>query len=520
AMPFAQMHYPFENKELFSKSFPADFIAEGIDQTRGWFYTLHNIATALFDKPAYKNIIVNELILDENGIKMSKSKGNVVDPFDIMDEYGADAVRWYLLVNNPPWKPTLFSRKDIAQTVISDFFRSLTNTYAFFALYANIDGFTGNEELVPVTERPEIDRWVLSRINTIIADYRKYMDEYELTKALRSVQTFCIYELSNWYIRRNRRRFWKGENDKDKRAAYQTLKEILLKVVSLIAPVAPFLSEDLYLRLKSDNSPESVHLLEMPESDVTLIDKELERRMEIAQRIVFLARSLREKAKIRVRQPLRRILVPVLTPADRRDIQHFEEIIKEELNVRTIEFVSGDTDIVRKSAKANFKTIGKKFGKITQQVANEIKNLKPQQIKQLELEKELKLNIAGNDVILDSEDIEIVSEDMEGWLVASEANVTVALDTQMDEELLQEGIAREFVSRIQNLRKNSGFEVTDRISIEYNAPENFQIALNAQKEYIKNETLALTLNFNDKLSAGEDIEIDEILMKVKIEKEH
>jgi isoleucyl-tRNA synthetase len=274
----------------------------------------------------------------------------------------------------------------------------------------------------------------------------------------------------------------------------------------------------LYLRLKSDNTPESVHLLEMPDSDVTLIDKELERRMEIAQRIVFLARSLREKAKIRVRQPLRRILVPVLSPADRRDIQYFEEIIKEELNVRTIEFVSGDTDIVRKSAKANFKTIGKKFGKITQLVANEIKNLKPQQLKQLELEKELKLNIGGNDVILNSEDIEIVSEDMEGWLVASEANVTVALDTQMDEELLQEGIAREFVSRIQNLRKNSGFEVTDRISIEYNATENFQTAFNAQNEYIKNETLALTLKFNDKLSTGEDIEIDEIFIKVKIVK--
>ncbi|MBI5324775.1 MAG: isoleucine--tRNA ligase [Ignavibacteriae bacterium] len=515
SMPFAQMHYPFENQELFEKEFPGDFIAEGIDQTRGWFYTLHNIATGIFNKPAYKNIIVNELILDKDGIKMSKSKGNVVDPFEVMEEYGADAIRWYLMVNNPPWKATLFNKEDIAKTVISDFFRSLTNTYAFFALYANIYNFTGNEEAVDFEELPEIDRWLYSRVNSLIVDYKKYFDEYDITKALRAVQNFVRNELSNWYIRRNRRRFWKGENDKDKRAAYQTLRHIIINVIKLISPTSPFLAEIIYQNLKLEGDAESIHLLNIPEPDLKVINKELEQRMEIAQTIVFLVRSLRETSKLKVRQPLRRILVPVLSPKFRRDIQHFEEVIKEEINVKEIEFVSGETEIVKKSAKPNFKTIGKKFGKITQQVANAIKELKEKDIKFLEINNSLKLKIAETEIELSGEDVEIISEDIEGWLVASQDNITVALDTQIDDELIKEGIAREFINRIQNLRKNSGYDVTDRINISYNAQENISVAIEEKKHHIMNETLAETLN-QSKFDGGAEIDIDDIKIKVII----
>lgn len=516
AMPFAQLHYPFENKELFDKTFPGDFIAEGIDQTRGWFYTLHNIATALFDKPAFKNIVVNELILDEKGIKMSKSKGNVIDPFEIMDKHGADAVRWYLFVNNPPWKSTMFSEKDLVKTVLSDFFRSLTNTYAFFSLYANIDNFTGEEELVPVSERPEIDRWIISCVNSLLENFTNHMEKYDVTKAFRGIQEFVINELSNWYIRRNRRRFWKGEKDKEKIAAYQTLREVMVNVLAMMAPLAPFIAEDLYQRLKTLGEPESIHLMDFPKPNQELISKELELRMDLAQKIVNLARSLRERAKIRVRQPLRRILVPVLTPQDRRNIQYFENIILEELNIKGIEFVSGDMDIVRKSAKGNFKVLGKKYGKNTQPVANAIKELNNAQIKELELKQSLQLMINGEPVEIAYDDVEIMSEDIEGWLVASENGITVAIDTSLDAELISEGLAREFVSRIQNLRKTSGLEVTDRISIKVNADAEFAEALTKQVDYIKNETLAEAVSFD--AVSGTELEIDEVKFSVVIEK--
>lgn len=516
AMPFAQLHYPFENKELFDKTFPGDFIAEGIDQTRGWFYTLHNIATALFDKPAFKNIVVNELILDEKGIKMSKSKGNVIDPFEIMDKHGADAVRWYLFVNNPPWKSTMFSEKDLVKTVLSDFFRSLTNTYAFFSLYANIDNFTGEEEIVPVSERPEIDRWIISCVNSLLENFTNHMEKYDVTKAFRGIQEFVINELSNWYIRRNRRRFWKGEKDKEKIAAYQTLREVMVNVLAMMAPLAPFIAEDLYQRLKTSGEPESIHLMDFPKPNQELISKELELRMDLAQKIVNLARSLRERAKIRVRQPLRRILVPVLTPQDRRNIQYFENIILEELNIKGIEFVSGDMDIVRKSAKGNFKVLGKKYGKNTQPVANAIKELNNAQIKELELKQSLQLMINGEPVEIAYDDVEIMSEDIEGWLVASENGITVAIDTSLDAELISEGLAREFVSRIQNLRKTSGLEVTDRISIKVNADAEFAEALTKQVDYIKNETLAEAVSFD--AVSGTELEIDEVKFSVVIEK--
>lgn len=516
AMPFAQLHYPFENKELFEKSFPADFIAEGIDQTRGWFYTLHNIATALFDKPAFKNIIVNELILDEKGIKMSKSKGNVVDPFYIMDTYGADAARWYLFVNTPPWKSTSFNEKDIAKTVISDFFRSLTNTYAFFTLYANIDNFTGEEEFITYNERPEIDRWILSLVNSLIKNFIEYMEKYDVTKAFRTVQDFVINDLSNWYIRRNRRRFWKGEKDADKIAAYQTLREVMMNVISLMAPLAPFISEALFQRLKAAGDPESIHLMNFPTPNEELISHELEVRMELAQKIVNLARSLREKSKIRVRQPLSKILVPVLTPEDRRNIQYFENIILEELNIKGIEYVSGDMDILRKSAKGNFKVIGKKYGKNTQHVANAIKELTNSQINELEKTKKLAIKANNEDITIDLEDVEIMSQDIEGWLVASEGAITVALDTHISEELLSEGIARELVNRIQNLRKSSDFLVTDRISIKMDADAELAKHINSQIEYIKNEVLAneLTICNNN----GAEVEIDDFKAKIEIQK--
>ena len=424
AMPFAQFHYPFENVELFESQFPADFIAEGIDQTRGWFYTLHNIATALFDKPAFKNIVVNELILDKNGVKMSKSKGNSIDPFEIMDRLGADAVRWYLYVNNPPWKATLFNEEDLAKTVISDFFRSLTNTYAFFALYANIDGVTGEEADIPFEKKPEIDRWIISRVNSLLADFTKLMNEYELTKASRAVQNFVINELSNWYIRRNRRRFWKGEKDDEKIAAYQTLREVMMRIISMIAPTTPFLAEDLYQRLRTEKDPETIHITMMPLADESKIDKSLERKMELAQIIVSLSRFLREKSKIKVRQPLRRILIPVNNAQERRDIQLVADIIKEEINIKEIEFVTDETaGVVSRKAKGNFKTLGKKFGKNTQAVANAIKDFTSEQIKQIEASKKLMVLVGEQEVQIDFEDIEISSEDIEGWLVASEGSV-------------------------------------------------------------------------------------------------
>ncbi len=518
AMPFAQLHYPFENQELFDKIFPGDFIAEGIDQTRGWFYTLHNIAVALFNKPAFKNIIVNELILDKNGVKMSKSKNNAIDPFYIMDKYGADAARWYLFVNNPPWKSTKFNEDDLAKTVVSNFLRSLSNTYAFFALYANIDKFSNDMPEIPLEKRPEIDRWILSRISSVTNDYLESMDAYDVTKALRGVQNFIIDELSNWYIRRNRRRFWKGENDDEKIAAYQTLRTVLIRVLELISPTAPFIAEDLYQRLKSDTDEISIHYRIIEKADENLINKDLERRMEAAQIITSIVRSLREKASLRVRQPLRRILVPVINPQQRRDIQSVEDIIKEEVNIKAIEFVSDETsDIVSKTAKGNFKVIGKKYGKNTQNVANFIKTMTNNQIKEMELSGKYKVNFDGVELELSMEDIEISSQDIEGWLVASDAGLTVALDTSLDENLLMEGFAREFVSRIQDIRKESGFDVTDRITIEFSADEKSTIAIEKMSDYIKSETLAESVSINTELTESE-IELLDTKLFVKVAK--
>jgi len=517
SMPFAQFHYPFENKELFEQSFPADFIAEGIDQTRGWFYTLHNISTALFGKPAYRNVVVNDLVLDKRGQKMSKSKGNTVDPFDVMDRFGSDAVRWFLMSSSPVHKPKLWNEDDIAKTVIADFFRSFTNTFEFFVLYANVDGFSLDDERISVQDRPEIDRWIVSRLHTTIKQYMEAMDSYDLTKGCRIVQEFVIEDVSNWYVRRNRRRFWKGEYDADKRAAFQTLHEVLLRVAEMIAPVAPFLSESIFLRLQPTLNQLSVHCIILQSCDDSVIDNDLENRMKQAQGIVSLARSLREKAKIKTRQPLRRILLPVDSPAMRRQLQTVEDIIKEEINVKEIEYVSDDTNIVRRSAKPNFKIIGKKYGDGTQLVAQAIKTLTHDMVRKLEQTSVLALTIDDKTVQIDFEDVEIISEDIEGWLVASDSGLTVALDTELDEHLIREGLAREFVSRLQKIRKESGYDVTDRVAVLYHADNETSAALESMRSYIGMETLAESLERGEQ-PLGVDLEINGRHVNVRVQR--
>ncbi|MFN3194707.1 MAG: isoleucine--tRNA ligase [Chlorobiota bacterium] len=519
SMPFAQLHYPFENKELFDNSFPADFIAEGIDQTRGWFYTLHNISTALFDKPAYRNIVVNELILDKNGIKMSKRLGNSIDPFEIMDKMGADAVRWYLFVNNPPWNTTKFNPEDISRVVISDFFRSLTQTYNFFSLYANIDKYDVESEEIPVDDRPEIDKWILSRVNTLAKEYIKLMDEYELTKAHRLIQEFTVNELSNWYIRRNRRRFWKGENDNDKLSAYQTLRKVFIRVLQLTASAAPFLSEDLYQRLKKSDEPLSIHLSDFMDVNNDIIDLELEEKMETAQRVVYLARSLREKSQIKTRQPLQKILIPVLTPVFRRNIEEMADIIKEELNIKEIEYINDSTsNIIKKNVRPDYRSIGNKFGKLTSKIANAVKGFNNMDIDTLLNNGEIVVEVEGESYSLNQEDVEVYHEDIEGWLVANEKNVTVALDTSISEELKNEGIARDFVSKIQNIRKDIGLEVTDRIDIKVVSDDLFNTSINILSDYIKNETLCDNIAIVETLEESTSIEIDDNNLSVLVTK--
>ncbi|MBU3678546.1 MAG: isoleucine--tRNA ligase [Candidatus Kapabacteria bacterium] len=517
SMPFAQFHYPFENKEIFESSFPADFIAEGIDQTRGWFYTLHNISTALFGAPAYRNVVVNDLVLDKRGQKMSKSRGNTVDPFEVMSRFGSDAIRWFLMASSPVHKPKLWNEEDIAKTVIADFFRSLTNTYEFFALYANVDGYSSSDALIPVSHRPEIDRWIISRLNTLMKSYQSAMDDYDLTRACRVIQEFTIEEVSNWYVRRNRRRFWKGEYDDDKRAAYQTLHEVLLRIAEMMAPVAPFLSESIFLRLRMHDEQFSIHCSILQSCDESVIDNELEHRMKQAQRIVSLARSLREKAKIKTRQPLRRILLPVDSPQMRRQIQSVEDIITEEINVKDIEYVSDDTNIVRRSARPNFKVIGKKYGTDTQAVANSIKSMTHDDVRRLEQSSVLMLTIGEKTVQIDFEDVEIISEDIEGWLVATDAGTTVALDTELDESLVREGLAREFVSRLQKLRKDSGYNVTDRISVEYSTDDETSAAIESMRSYIGMETLAEALERGGQFE-GTELEINGRHVNVRVKR--
>lgn len=505
AMPFAQWHYPFENRDLIDsgEQYPADFICEGIDQTRGWFYSLHAIGSFLFRKPAFKNLLVNDLLLDKEGQKMSKSKGNTVDPFSVLDKYGADTLRWYLVTASPPWRPTMFDEEGLGE-VQRKFFGTLVNIYAFFALYANIDGFRNAEPRTALLERQEIDRWIISELNSLVKRYAQYMDAYDVTRASRNVSDFTIDQLSNWYVRRNRRRFWKSEKGADKTSAYQTLYECLVTVTKLMAPFAPFLAEQLYRNLNEVTGLErfsSVHLATMPTAVEASIDADLESRMEHAEKIVMLVRAMRMKSNLKVRQPLRRIILPITHEREREEVRQMEEVILDEINVKAVEYVTDESGLVGKKARANFKSIGPKFGKSVQNIARRIKEMSVMEIGELERTGTFRLPLNGETVTVTKEDVDIVREDIAGWLVESDGNVTVALDTTLDDRLLAEGFAREFVNRVQNMRKDAGFEVTDRINIYCRAPGKLQSVLESMASYIMNETLAL--EFSSSYRAGE-----------------
>jgi len=501
SMPFAQFHYPFENKELFEKSFPADYICEGIDQTRGWFYTMHAIATMLFDNIAYKNLIVNELILDKNGMKMSKSKGNTVDPFYLFDKYGADATRWYLVSGSPPWRTTLFDEDGISE-VQRKFFGTLINTYSFFALYANIDNFNFNEKFVPYEERPEIDRWIISRLSALIEEFQNHMENYDVTKAARAVSSFTIDQLSNWYVRRNRRRFWKSEISESKISAYQTLYECLVTIAKLTSPFAPFLAEELFRNLNSVTGlekEESVHLVEFPEPAYR--DKSLDLNMDVAQKVVYLTRSMRAKSNLKVRQPLKKIMVAI-DSTRKKAVEKMKDVILEEVNIKELIILDDDSTIVSKSAKPNFKTLGPKYGKIMKLLAERIKSFSTEEIKKFENSGSLEIEIKNQKVTLDREDVEIISTQIEGWIVETDDGITVAIDTELDESLIAEGYAREFVNRVQNLRKDSGLDVIDRINVKLKSDDLFTNYISEFENYIKNEILADKIIINGDISGN------------------
>jgi isoleucyl-tRNA synthetase len=522
SMPYAQWHYPFENKPLIdnNKAFPADFIAEGVDQTRGWFYTLHAIATMVFDSVAYKNVVSNGLVLDKNGQKMSKRLGNATDPFETLSTYGADATRWYMISNANPWDNLKFDVEGIEE-VKRKFFGTLYNTYSFFTLYANIDKFTYAEPDISSQDRPEIDRWILSELNTLVEKVDAFYADYEPTKAARVISEFTQEYLSNWYVRLCRRRFWKGEYETDKISAYQTLYTCMVTIAKLGAPIAPFFMDRLYLDLNSATHKEpfeSVHLANFPSVDQTLIDKNLERKMEQAQTISSLVLSLRAKEKIKVRQPLQKIMIPVNSITQKEDILAVVDLVKHEVNVKEVELLEDASDILVKQIKPNFKALGPRFGKDMKLIANAIQNMTPEDIKQIEEKGELGIEINGKSINLERDDVEITSQDIEGWLVANQGAVTVALDVTISEALKEEGIARELVNRIQNLRKDSGFELTDRIEVYLQSDIAIENAVKQNLEYIKLETLTENLRLVAQLEKGDDISFDAINTKLYIQK--
>jgi isoleucyl-tRNA synthetase len=494
SMPYAQWHYPFENKEMIDehKAFPGDFIAEGVDQTRGWFYTLHAIGTTVFDSVAYKNVISNGLVLDKNGQKMSKRLGNAVDPFETLDKYGPDATRWYMITNAAPWDNLKFDTAGIKETQ-RKFFGTLYNTYSFFGLYANIDGFSYTENRIATSERPEIDRWIISKLNSLVQQVDEAFDAYEPTKAGRLIQNFVNDQLSNWYVRLCRRRFWKGDYTADKIAAYQTLFECLETIAILSAPIAPFYSDELYSDLNKvakRHEATSVHLANFPEVVEADIDTELEAQMEIAQQVSSMALSLRKKEKIRVRQPLQKIMVPILDPSFKSRIQHVQDLILSEINVKELELLEDTTGVLTKKIKPNFKTIGPKYGKQMKAIAGMVKDWGDEEIASVENSKGWSGEINGEQLDLDFTDFEIETDDIPGWLVTSENGITVAMDITISPELRQEGIARELVNRIQNFRKDAGFEVTDKINVSIDTSEEISAAIQANKSYIAAEVLA------------------------------
>ncbi|MDA8569177.1 isoleucine--tRNA ligase [Flavobacteriaceae bacterium] len=524
AMPYAQWHYPFENKELIdeNKAFPADFIAEGVDQTRGWFYTLHAIATMVFDRPAYKNVVSNGMVLDKDGKKMSKRLGNAIDPFDTIEAHGADATRWYMISNANPWDNLKFDPDGIVE-VKRKFFGTLYNTYSFFSLYANLDHFDNSAPQIPLADRPEIDRWVLSELHSLIIRVEAAYEAYEPTKAARAISDFVQENLSNWYVRLCRRRFWKGEYGPDKIAAYQTLYECLLVVSKLSAPIAPFFMDRLYLDLASvceSNIKESVHLAQFPEANSAVIDTHLERKMQLAQNTCSLVLSIRQKEKLKVRQPLQKIMVPVSAAVKAVDLKAVSSLILSEVNVKELEILEDSSDILVKQIKPNFKTLGPKFGPKMKAVAAAIQSLTSKDINQIEQNGTIDLQIDGNKIALELSDVEISSQDIEGWLVASSGPLTVALDATLSPALKAEGIARELVNRIQNLRKDSGFEVTDKIVIKFLKDPFIDSALLDNLEYIKTETLATEILVETTLKEGLPIEFDEVRSVLFIEKQN
>ena len=519
SMPYAQIHYPFENKELIDKrlAFPADFINEGVDQTRGWFFTLHAIATMVFDSIAFKNVISTGLVLDAKGDKMSKHKGNVVNPFTMIDKYGADPVRFYMMTNSEPWDNLKFDEKGVDE-VRRKFFGTLYNTYSFFSLYANVDDFDNSQPEVPLNERPEIDRWILSALHSLIKGVDKELGNYDPTRAGRLIDNFVNDDLSNWYVRLNRKRFWGKEMSKDKLSAYQTLYTCLETVAKLLAPFAPFYSDQLYLDLTKATGrggEQSVHLAKYPEADESFIDSDLEIRMGMAQKITSMVLALRRKVNIKVRQPLQAIMIPAVDDEQKNHIEAVKDLIKNEVNVKELRFVEGSGVLVKK-VKCNFRTMGKKFGKLMKGIAAAMGNLSQEEISQLQTTGSYELEVEGQKAVVEATDVEIISEDIPGWLVSNEGNLTVALDVELTDELLNEGMARELINRIQNIRKEIGLEITDRINVTLSPDSKVEAALAGFADYIKAQVLAdnVCIADNDGIAA----EIEDLNINIKVAK--
>ena len=522
AMPYAQLHYPFENADKFDTVFPADFVAEGVDQTRGWFYTLHAIATMLFDKVAFRNIISNGLVLDKNGNKMSKRLGNAVDPFEVLNKYGADATRWYMITNSQPWDNLKFDTEGVDE-VRRKFFGTLYNTYSFFALYANVDGFTGKEDVVAVENRPEIDRWIISELNSLTARVTEALENYDPTPAARAIQEFVCENLSNWYVRLNRKRFWGGGMTEDKLAAYQTLYTCLETVAKLAAPFAPFISDRIYRDLNAVSghcAESSVHLSTFPVCDQSLINSDLEQMTYIAQKVSSMVLALRRKVNIKVRQPLTKILIPVLDAEVERHITAVKQLIASEVNVKEVELIHDTTGVITKRIKPNFKTLGPKYGKYMKAIAALVATFTQEQIAAVENGTLTTLDMGAESIEVSAADFEITSEDMPGWLVTSEGKLTVALDITLTPELEKEGVARELINRIQNIRKDSGLEVTDKIRVEVEAIDAVRDAVADHASYIGLQTLAVEV-----VCAAEpkgefvvDSDVNDIPLKISITK--
>jgi isoleucyl-tRNA synthetase len=519
AMPYAQWHYPFENKETFDKNYPADFIAEGVDQTRGWFFTLHAISGMLFDSVAYKNVIANGLVLDKDGNKMSKRLGNAINPFETLKKYGPDATRWYMIANANPWDNLKFNLQGVEE-VQRKFFGTLQNTYNFFALYANLDGFTFEGESIPLEKRTESDRWILSKLNSLKKAVDAAYDDYEPTRAARLIQDFVQDDVSNWYVRLNRKRFWKGEYNDDKKAAYQSLYECLESIAILSAPIAPFYMDNLFQSLNKVSGRmdfESVHLVDFPQADESIIDKDLEERMFLAQHISSLTHSIRKAQKIKVRQPLHKILVPVLNDKKRKQIEAVEDLIISEVNVKSIEYIDDASGVLVKNIKPNFRKLGQHFGPKMKMVSQIINQWGQEEIAKMEQNNAFEIEVDGEKHTLTLEDVEITSQDIPGWSVASEAGITIALDISIDDDLRREGFARDLVNRIQNLRKEKGLEVQDKIAIAVKKGNDLvETSISQNKEYICSETQAVSLDLAENLTETTEIEIDDLKVELSV----